>query len=415
MSNHLICVAPETAEAAKTNFTMCPNWIYDSVLLNESHSVAKVVLFVNRNTTGRTGRDGKRVETVQASYGWIAKEMSMSLRAVGEAVRIALAKGYILQVKPGQIGGEGAWYSLNWNWANGIPETNNATEPVSASYVKQAGRQFLPEDSTQIWQDLPVKAEQLEQSLPPCINRLESNKLIEIKHLPDSNSTNDFLEAPEETNGKRKGSATIGRLITDFTRELGDAQSLTLSNVGRALNLWNASGLSEKDFVASMYQARQKTAGAAIQKKRQSNADYSNRMPYFFAVLTNILTEASGQECPSHSVPIIVQHAITSMKADGKILAAESFAEPVKQPASAQVVASQNELASRLSWLSEPKKRALAQAELQPLTDAKAYYEVRFAQSWQRNLFTDWEKEQITYAVAELKGQHLASGTVLFS
>ncbi len=330
----------EEAELAPTagslrllgGYTMCPNWIYDSVMVKESPSVIKVVMYFNRNTTGRTAQDGQRIETVQASYGWIARKMEMSLRAVGEAMRTALAKGYLIMVKAPQAAtdktpGEGGCYALNWNWpalpaskAPGEAETPEESR-ISAHYSNSSNArpQLLATEAEREGQILPEGVEQnlpggLEQILPACRNKADSkpNKLIELKITADADkleqqfsSTKVLVSSTGETkspkltqknSGGRKGSSAIGSLISDFTREFGDNPELELPNIGRALNLWQKSGVNETDFIGLVYQARQKTkaSGATVRHQRfeasrEKQTDLPNRMPYFFGVLGDLI------------------------------------------------------------------------------------------------------------------------------
>ena len=334
----LVYPANSTNFSGYSGYTMCPNWIYDTVLVEESASVAKVVLYINRNTTGRT-TNGQRLEAVQASYGVIAREMNMSIRAVGDAVRTALAKGYLIQVKKGhaateKMAGEGGWYALNWQWSQ-----NNTTNyvkleivaPVSVSTpapaktpmsvrIEVPGQVPVLADR----QFLPVTARQF---LPPNKNKAdsESNKKIELMDAPPDyserishiNSTFNSTE-PSTQKVKRPGSSAIGRLITDLTREFGDKASLSRPNISRTLNLWQQSGLAEKEFVICLYQARQKVLSSTttIQHKRLASdgqvSDYPNRMPYFFRVLENLLEHPDKREIAT-ATPAISETVLTIM------------------------------------------------------------------------------------------------------
>ena len=313
--NNLFLVRPAAEDPTPlTNYTMCPNWIYDRVLVAESASVAKVVLYVNRNTTGRS-QAGQRANSVQASYGTIAREMNMSLRAVGEAVRTALAKGYIIQAKAGRAAtpntpGEGGWYSLNWQWGDGS-NTQDVNSYVKLEVVADEPKTDLaqPVRSARFAgsvnpnrQNLP---DQVGQNLPPCLNKTESesNKRFDLRvgsfqrgeTVSPVNSTQDEGPKTASIKPKRQGSAIIGRLITDFTREMGDAPDLLLPNISRTLGLWQRSGLDETTFIGRLYAARKRVLSSAtlIWYKRQTTdgqpSDYPNRMPYFFRVLENLL------------------------------------------------------------------------------------------------------------------------------
>src|SRR2546421_9543820 len=83
----------------------------------------------------------------------------------------------------------------------------------------------------------------------------------------------------------------IAQVITDFSQELGDTNHI-VSNVSQALRLWEESGLTEPDFVASLYEAKART------RKYQSRPHHDamqNKMAYFFTVLRRSIAPPDGQ------------------------------------------------------------------------------------------------------------------------
>jgi hypothetical protein len=391
-----------------SNFTMGPNWIYDTLLVKESLSVIKVVSYVNRNTVGRTDQEGKRVEIVQASYDTIARKMEMSRRAVGTAMREAVAKGYLIMVKPGRkIGkdgpGEGGWYALNWNWS-----------ADNKSYVKQEAGQLerdLPEIE-EVEQDLPQDLAQnlpqeLEQNLPPCINKvLDLNKSLEIKGRKRRFSSTVNPNSTEAKSDKRKGSTAIGSLIADLTREFGDEGRLALPNIGRALNLWNSSGLSEQDFIGLVYQARQKTLASGMIQHRKLVANgkgYSspNRMPYFFAVLGDLISPQRTQR-GTEGINIV---SVSSVEDAAKIVAGEDVAEQVDSGVLWKKL--------ELGWLAERKREALRQAELLVRFEDKGRTRARFGLKFARPvLLAAWEISRLELALEAELGLKRNSATL---
>lgn len=303
----------QSEEAHLTCFTMIPNWISDYVMVHENASVLKVVMFICRNTFGRTSQDGKRVEAVEASLSWMAQKLDMSERTLSGAIHLALEKGYILLVKSGRVAagkrrGEGNWYSLNWNWS---PLTE-------ISYVKQEEGQTLSEKEGQFSPHKVAEEEQLlpekeGQFSPPILNKApELNKRVEInmRARRRNNSTSGENQKALEKAEKPDSSTTIGRLVSDFTREFGDSLELTLPNISRALNLWRKSASSEAEFVQALYQARQRTRqSGAIRHRRLaangSSSDLPNRTPYFFAVLEELLSSPSRLAEETKKIPAI--------------------------------------------------------------------------------------------------------------
>ena len=63
------------------------------------------------------------------------------------------------------------------------------------------------------------------------------------------------------------------------------------SSLTRAVKLWKASGLPEDKFVQRLYEARSVTQqqGSVRGKPAKEDAQLTNRMPYFFAVVEDLL------------------------------------------------------------------------------------------------------------------------------
>ena len=160
--------AKAVAETRLEHFTMTANWFFDHLLYNENISVARVVGYFFRNTFGRTGPDGRRVEMLQTSHKWLAGRTGLSERAVGDGLRKAVARKYLIEVRPGHKAtkdapGEGGWYRVNWDWleqnyvkllepvetvAQSNPEDNLTIEavviPSPQDYSKQERLNSLP-------------------------------------------------------------------------------------------------------------------------------------------------------------------------------------------------------------------------------------------------------------------------------
>ena len=86
-------------------------------------------------------------------------------------------------------------------------------------------------------------------------------------------------------------------LIADITTWLHDDPKNTRSNTTRAVRLWKASGLPEDKFVQRLYEARSITKQQGNVKKRATNGHGTiNRVPYFFAVVEDLLGLREGRE-----------------------------------------------------------------------------------------------------------------------
>lgn len=79
-------------------------------------------------------------------------------------------------------------------------------------------------------------------------------------------------------------SAYISAVMDDFSNELDNADHKT-SNATQALRLWQASGLSEQDFIQLVYEAKQLTRQY---QGKSGLRGIENKMAYFFAVLRDL-------------------------------------------------------------------------------------------------------------------------------
>lgn len=87
----------------------------------------------------------------------------------------------------------------------------------------------------------------------------------------------------------------IKHVVTDFSAELHDDEH-TRANLSRATRLWQQSGLEEPVFVQEvLYRARAIARKQAGVKKRSAAGGLVNRMPYFFAVVEDLMGLRDGE------------------------------------------------------------------------------------------------------------------------
>ncbi len=116
---------------------------------------------------------------------------------------------------------------------------------------------------------------------------IEPLKTEEIHKESDSNRhpRKNKVVTGETKTGIPGYSHYIASVTSDFSNELGDTVH-EASNMKQALNLWQASGLSEQRFVEFMHEARKLT------RKYQSRPTWdpmTNKMSYYFVTLRNLL------------------------------------------------------------------------------------------------------------------------------
>ncbi|MFL5732566.1 MAG: hypothetical protein ACJ78Q_05135 [Chloroflexia bacterium] len=100
----------------------------------------------------------------------------------------------------------------------------------------------------------------------------------------------------ESTNGSKlpaqSYSPYIAAIAADFSRELGDSAH-EASNMRQALNLWQASGLQDQEFVELMHEARKLT------RRYQSRPTWDamrNKMAYYFQALRDLVGRVGESE-----------------------------------------------------------------------------------------------------------------------
>jgi hypothetical protein len=90
---------------------------------------------------------------------------------------------------------------------------------------------------------------------------------------------------------KEKAPAFVRNMLTDFSRDLGDCDHIG-SNISQAAKIYRNSGMTEQEFIETLYEARA-TAKKATQVKHINSHGNPNRMPYFFKCLSGILRQTA--------------------------------------------------------------------------------------------------------------------------
>jgi hypothetical protein len=121
--------------------------------------------------------------------------------------------------------------------------------------------------------------------------RMQSKPYVEpsIKEQEEDDSNHPSplkkVKTRSQVESHSRYSPYIAQVITDFSQELGDADHI-VSNVSQTLRLWGTSGLSEEDFVASLYDAKNLTRKY---QSRPHHAAMQNKMAYFFTVMRSLV------------------------------------------------------------------------------------------------------------------------------
>jgi phage replication O-like protein O len=106
---------------------------------------------------------------------------------------------------------------------------------------------------------------------------------------PPAESRPGAITAPFDRRPRPLPTPYIKSVIADFSVQLHDDEH-SRANVTRAMRLFQACGLDEETFVGKLYEARSITRVQSNVKKRAANGlGTINRMPYFFAVVEDLL------------------------------------------------------------------------------------------------------------------------------
>lgn len=122
-----------------------------------------------------------------------------------------------------------------------------------------------------------------------------------LQHTDQSKSSKDISirdtsggmpNHPHASRGTQIYSSSIASCIEDWSTEFHDADRF-IQNRTRIMRLWTENGLGEERFLDLMYEARRRTKRALVQKQatngKSAFGGVKNRMPYFFAVLDDLL------------------------------------------------------------------------------------------------------------------------------
>ncbi len=106
-----------------------------------------------------------------------------------------------------------------------------------------------------------------------------------------THSATSALPAPAALPDAVTGSDTLERLIDELSQRFNDAPEHRAANRTRARRLWRESGMAEPEFLALVREAERRTLECAPRIRKQSTVskNTANKMPYFFAVLSNLV------------------------------------------------------------------------------------------------------------------------------
>ena len=341
------------------NYTMVPDELFDEHLPELSGAELKVLLYIVRRTFGFK-RDSDNISLSQMLSGITTRDGRVLDRGTGlskktllDALRSLEERNLILreQRRSAERGDEPTSYRLNVLTGTRGEET---TPPVGEKLHQGGGGKTPPRPwgknyTTQQTVEQETVEQQTESSNDRSSNlrgrialQFSKRKVENLENVPDPDRTRTVgpggtsglqpigalishrraqelarvggdaatVEAVRSTRSTTRGrppTATpyIEQLLTEFSAELHDEEH-TRQNIGQAARLWKASGRSESDFCALLYEARSITKQYTVKKRAQGpGGEYGlrNKMPYFFKVLRDLLGMKEHAEGVPRGIP----------------------------------------------------------------------------------------------------------------
>jgi len=241
----------------------------------------KVVQYVLRHTWGfREYETAKQITLDEFANGRKYKDgtrmdfgTGLSEKAVKEGLNRAIAHGFLIcEVDDRDKARIKKYYALNMQ------------QEGEAEQVDQSEENDIPGEGNN---NPPREEYYSPRSKNELKEQIRQKKVIRKAHPSQEPETIRSLRPPARPRDRgHTAPSFIRRIIDDFSRDLGDDEHL-ISNITQTSRLYEACGLDPDAFRAELYAARA-AARRAYVKKRNSRGR-PNRMPYFFACLSNLV------------------------------------------------------------------------------------------------------------------------------
>lgn len=297
------------------NYTMVPDQLFDEQLPDLSGAELKVLLYIIRHTFGWK-KDSDNISLSQMVNGITRRDGSRIDRGTGVSKRTLLVvlrdledKGFIITTRRRSLekGDEPTNYRLNVRGASQGEE--GTAYPVVQKLRQGGGEQIAPGPRGR---NFATQETILQETTIHNSNDSKGTQAEEIvkglatpapKELAEFVGNDDVVQptraakthAPR-TGSQRTTSALIRMAVTTHLDTVVRATSEDFhdeahipSNIVQARNLLATSQMEEQAFVDLVYQARTITKQQGNIRKLAGNQSQRNRIPYFFAVLRDLL------------------------------------------------------------------------------------------------------------------------------
>ena len=260
----------------KPTTTPTPDEIFDVWLSELTGAELKVLLYIVRRTFG-FGKGADAISLSQITSGIrkrngeiLDRGTGLSRKSVYKAVQCLEEKG-LIHVDRAMA-------------EDGINEIN-----IYSLTFREGVGVFLPYRRGKNSQGVGEKVPYGRGDSPPGVGEKVPSQetVLQETVLQETEDLSNFEGSTQEEDLSSLSSETITRMMTDFSLQLLHDPEHVKSNITQAYNIWQASLLSEEEFIQALYEAKSvilKWSGN-IRKMANEEDGLKNRAPYFFGVL----------------------------------------------------------------------------------------------------------------------------------
>jgi hypothetical protein len=297
---------------ASPNFTQVPDDLFDVLLPVLTDPELRVLLYIIRRTFGFKKQSDEislrqMVEGITTKDGRVLdRGVGVSKATVARALKGLQAKGIVVATRNRSVirGNEPTTYSLRFQATPCLSrETRGDVSPVRQALVSPADPQYTDTQQTVLSSKAFhfAKGRRAAKTAPSAIGHvLRTRYAAPRREKPGMSAAEGRITAePASPAARSKARRThravapprLAQVMTELSAELHDVQHAR-SNISQATRLHAESGLDERAFVGLLYEARSITKDRLL--SRSSNDRVKRAMPYFYAVLKDLLGEAGA-------------------------------------------------------------------------------------------------------------------------
>lgn len=312
---------PDTSELSKfagytpANYTMVPDQLFDEQLPDLSGAELKVLLYIIRHTFGWK-KDSDNISLSQMINGitrrdgsWVDRGTGVSKRTLLVVLRDLEDKGFIITTRrrSQEKGDEPTNYRLN---VRGVPQSEEgAAHPVVQKLRQGGGEQIAPSPWGRNFATQEITLQETtahNSNNSKATSRSERSGSLEaippekpaglashdgnVQSAQIMNARAQRKQSRHTTSGTIRMPATLylDTVVQETSEQFHDEGHIP-SNIIQARNLLATSQMEERTFVDLVHQARTITKQQGNIRKTAGSQGQRNRMPYFFAVLRDLL------------------------------------------------------------------------------------------------------------------------------